>query len=352
MIQGVVFGDFYFYRKFLRNDRKKWWKMLKERHRTKSKRLRPIPLITGIYGFILGLGLTVIGIADLAERMAGVSAGSAGIVRCIAGFVLVSFGMYGIWDGIRDVIKPQKDTAWVLTRQFILTDADGKRSSHVSREVLQAQLSALVKKGEEASISLQILPPILIQGLGQFMQVSYFYCEVPRIVAFFVSDTGEYLARQRQAWPPEAEAFLEQFLVGVPDFSRWEEGTVTVCPGRAEGQSGRYLRIFGESWVDEHKFFSARDLELAAEGLSDGKYISVELGLEGVSLRIFSGTEERETVIMQIYVRAKGGFRTLVRKSTVTQAKFWLVKMFHEGPREALSGWQEDIFDSQERHWQ
>lgn len=47
------------------------------------------------------------------------------------------------------------------------------------------------------------------------------------------------------------------------------------------------LTIHGESWRDEHKFFSARDLELAVEGLEEGRYVKVDyqLGLAVLSVR-------------------------------------------------------------------
>ena len=312
---------------------------MKVRHHNKRKRLRFIPLIAGVYGLILGLGLTVIGIADLAESVAGISPGGMGVVRCIVGFALVSFGLYGIWDGIRDLVKPQRDAGWIQTNQFILTDAEGRRSSSVSREVLREQLIALAKKEEDADISLQILPPVWIQGVGRLIQISYLYGEFPRLVAFFESTDGGYTIRQKEADLSLAEVFMEQFLIGSPDFSYWEEGTMTVHPGHTEGGAGRYLRIFGESWHDEHRFFSARDLELAVEGLSGGKYKCVELGLKGASFRIFSDEEEKEIIIMQIYFEEESGFRSLIKKGTMTQVKFWLVKIFHEGLREVIAAW-------------
>ena len=158
-------------------------------------------------------------------------------------------------------------------------------------------------------------------------------------MAFFESTDGGYTIRQKEADLSLAEVFMEQFLIGSPDFSYWEEGTMTVHPGHTEGGAGRYLRIFGESWQDEHRFVSARDLELAVEGLSGGKYKCVELGLKGASFRIFSDEEEKEIIIMQIYFEEESGFRSLIKKGTMTQVKFWLVKIFHEGLREVIAAW-------------
>ena len=65
----------------------------------------------------------------------------------------------------------------------------------------------------------------------------------------------------------------------------------------------------------------------------------MELGLKGASFRIFSDEEEKEIIIMQIYFEEESGFRSLIKKGTMTQVKFWLVKIFHEGLREVIAAW-------------
>ncbi len=102
---------------------------MKVRHHNKRKRLRFIPLIAGVYGLILGLGVTVIGIADLAESVAGISPGGMGVVRCIVGFALVSFGLYGIWDGIRDLVTATKRCRMDTTNQLYTDRCSRERRS-------------------------------------------------------------------------------------------------------------------------------------------------------------------------------------------------------------------------------
>ena len=73
--------------------------MMRKNNRT-GKRLRLIPLILGSYGAFLGFGLVTIGLAEIKEGI--------GIVRLLIGLGMAGFGLLGIWDGVRDLMKPEK----------------------------------------------------------------------------------------------------------------------------------------------------------------------------------------------------------------------------------------------------
>ena len=53
-----------------------------------GKRLRLVPLILGCYGAFLGLGLAVIGLAEIKEGI--------GIARFLVGLGMAGFGLLGI----------------------------------------------------------------------------------------------------------------------------------------------------------------------------------------------------------------------------------------------------------------
>ena len=101
----------------------------KATHCKGGKRLRLIPLILGGYGAFLGFGLAVIGLAEMKEGI--------GIIRFLTGLGMAGFGLWGIWDGVRDLVRPDKKPEQAPVSQFILTDTAGNRSSLVTPDLLR-----------------------------------------------------------------------------------------------------------------------------------------------------------------------------------------------------------------------
>ena len=99
------------------------------------------------------------------------------------------------------------------------------------------------------------------------------------------------------------------------------------------------LVIFGESWHDEHKFFSARDVELAIEGIHEGKYTKAVLDWGTKAFDLFPGVQNDLMVIWCTNNTEKGDTRFLAKEGTVTQVKFWLVEYLNSGVLEETSGW-------------
>ena len=110
--------------------------MMRKKNGT-GKRLRLTPLILGGYAAFLGFGLAVIGLAEIREGI--------GIVRLLIGIGMAGFGLLGIWDGVRDLVGPDKKSEQSPASQFILTDTSGNRTSNVTVEVLQKQLESLME---------------------------------------------------------------------------------------------------------------------------------------------------------------------------------------------------------------
>jgi hypothetical protein len=99
------------------------------------------------------------------------------------------------------------------------------------------------------------------------------------------------------------------------------------------------LVIFGESWHDEHNFFSTRDVELAIEGIHEGKYTKVFMNWGTQALDFFPGVQNDLMVIWCTNNTGKGNTRFLAKEGTVTQVKFWLVNYLKSGVFEEMSGW-------------
>lgn len=309
---------------------------MKKKAGRKGKKLHLVPLILGAYSALLGISLMVLGLASFKE---GALPGTVGKLRLFGGLVLAGLGLFGIWDGIRDLLKSGKRTEEV-SYQYILTGIDGKRSSNVSKAQLQAQLEGLAKAGRNARVSLEVLPQPFLPDLGQLLQVTYVYADSPKLIAFFQPEGGPYAIRQKEADFAEAGRILERFLDGAIDFSSWEATEMEMKAKEASGR--RCLRIFGESWKDEHPFFSLRDLELTMEGLAEGKYQRMELLFDKISLCAFRKEGEESSLVLQLYLWDESRcLHIFERAFTLTQAKFWLVRIFYEGMPIELDGWNE-----------
>ena len=437
----------------------------KATHCKGGKRLRLIPLILGGYGAFLGFGLAVIGLAEMKEGI--------GIIRFLTGLGMVGFGLWGIWDGVRDLVRPDKKPEQAPASQFILTDTAGNRSSLVTPELLGKQMDILTESQNYRSFTLQILPPLPVEGFdGRLTHIICFYRSQIILAAYLESSKEGYGVYQKSTEPDKAVEWLKQLLAGNPDFSQWDsievnevedeetdeemeaengleteggdreiesengseaEGTDTESEAdtgmkkegtgeetkpengleteggdreiesengsEAEGtdteseadtgmekegtgeetesesepeshvlqgdveffwrqllhdQKGRManwhqlLVIFGESWHDEHKFFSARDVELAVEGIQQGKYQKVVLEWGIQAFDMFPGLQNDLMVIWCSDNRGGGDTRFFAREGTVTQVKFWLNGYLERGFSGEMSGWT-DITDQIEK---
>ena len=329
-----------------------------------GKRLRLVPLIAGGYGAFLGLGLIIIGLAQMGE--------GAGIVRLLMGLVITGFGLLGIWDGVRDLVKAEEKRETPAVTQFILTDTSGNRSSLVTREVLREQIDLLAKSEDPKRFSLQILPSLFLGEYGLLDQISCIYHGSVILVAFFNMPGNGYGIYQRNADPDAAAEWLGQVLAGSPDFSGWE--SVEVNDRQDEGQEydeddepaetqedpqdveafwrrllddqkgfmvswRQLLVIYGESWHNEHKFFSAKDVALAVKGIHEGKYRKASLVWERDIFDLFPGVQSDLTIIWRPDSIGKEDYRFLLKTGTATQIKFWLVNYLYHGLSQGTDGW-------------
>ena len=391
--------------------------MMRKNNRT-GKRLRLKPLILGGYGAFLGFGLIVIGFAEMKKGI--------GIVRLLIGIGMAGFGLLGIWDGVCDLVRPDKKPEQASVSQFILTDISGNRTSNVTAEVLQKQMERLMGSEKGGVFRIQILPPFAVQEIGNISQIFCMYHQLFRLTVFLDESKGGYESYHKSAEFDEAKDWFEKLLTGSADLSGWkkiengyddeEESTGeedaeweenSICPGETEdslegtneaaepaadsdkpdslrnteeigagkseadtrqteehiksfwqqlqreqkGQMRNWrqlLVIFGESWHDEHTFFSARDVELAIDGIHEGTYTKVFLEWGTQALDFFPGVQNDLMVIWCTNNTGKGDTRFLAKEGTVTQVKFWLVNYLNSGVFEEMSGWT-DITDQIEK---
>ena len=381
---------------------------MRKNNRT-GKRLRLTPLILGGYATFLGFGLIVIGLAEIKKGI--------GMIRLLIGIGMAGFGLLGVWDGVRDLVRPDKKHKQAPASQFILTDISGNRTSNVTVEALQKQMESLMGDDKGGVFRLQLLPPFAVQEIGNISQIFCMYHQLFGLTVFLDESKGGYESYHKSAAFDEAKDWFEKLLAGSADLSGWkkiengyddeeesseEEDTEgegsSICSGETEdsledtdeaaepaadfdkpdslinteeaglgkseadtrpteehiksfwqqlqieqkGQMRNWrqlLVIFGESWHDEHTFFSARDVELAMEGIYEGKYIKVFLEWGAQALDFFPGVQNDLMVIWRINNAGKGDTRFLVREGTVTQVKFWMAHYLKQGFFEEMSGW-------------
>lgn len=377
-----------------------------------------MPLILGGYAAFLGFGLVAIGLAEMKEGI--------GIVRLLIGLGMAGFGLLGIWDGVRDLVKPDKRQKQAPASQFILTDTSGNRTSNVTVEVLQKQLESLMESDKGGIFKLQILPPFAVQETGNISQIFCMYHQLFGLTVFLDESKGGYESYHKSAEFDEAKDWFEKLLTGSADLSGWkkiengyddedesseeedieweesrtyrgetedspedtdetaepvtgfdkpdalidteeataeesetdtrqtEENIKSFWQQLQREQKGQMrnwrqlLVIFGESWHDEHTFFSARDVELAIDGIHEGKYTKVVLEWGTQALDFFPGVQNDLMVIWCTNNTGKGNTRFLAKEGTVTQVKFWLVNYLNQGVFEEMSGWA-DITDQIEK---
>ena len=359
-----------------------------------GKRLRLIPLILGVYAAFLGFGLIVIGLAEMKEGI--------GIVRLLIGIGMAGFGLLGIWDGVRDLVGPDKKPEQASASQFILTDISGNRSSNVTVETIQKQMESLMGSDNGGIFKLQILPPFAVQETGNISQIFCMYHQLFGLTVFLDEPKGGYESYHKSAEFDEAKDWFEKLLTGSADLTGWKKiengydeeeesseeedieweesstsdsliNTEEAGLGKSEAdtrQTEEYIKsfwqqlqreqkgqmrnwrqllvIFGESWHDEHTFFSARDVELAIDGIHEGTYTKVFLEWGTWAIDLFPGVQNDLMVIWCTNNTGKGDTRFLAKEGTVTQVKFWLVNYLNSGVFEEMSGWA-DITDQIEK---
>ncbi len=313
--------------------------MMKKQHRN-GRRLHLVPLVAGGCITAVGLGSVVVGLFGLTKGI--------GFILTLYGLAVTGFGMLGVWDGVRDLVVPDKKMEITPARQFILTDVDGKCSSNVTIEILRTQLDLLVERNSRDGIHLQILPPVFDQEKGELKLISWLYhsCideDTIMVLAFFKHPEEGIWTWQKE--PDQAEDVLRQALEGRLDFTEWEKSTIEIQNESPTGGSRKCLHLFGENWENRLQFFSIRDVELAVKGIADGKYCRMELKLElelgVVAFYVCLSDEDRFVMVLHMLIWSEGELRAFEKTGNAVQVNFWLVQMLNEGLPTQLHDWKD-----------
>ncbi len=336
---------------------------MKKTQSKNRKRLHLAALILGAYAVCLGFGLVLAGLEDMK--------GAVGPIRLLLGLGMMGFGLFGVWDGLRDKLRPQKKRPLKSPTQYVLTDNSGNRTSNITAERIREELGKL-REGERDSFHLQLLTPLEIPEWGELKQISCTAQTTLTLLAFFQTADSGWRLRTKAMDLEAMAAWFRSLLEESLPLSGWNDGweTLEEIPGSpqetgdSENQEFRTrvlrnwagnlttwhqkLTIAGEAWRNEHKFFTAHDVELAAQGVYEGKYQYAILEWGSSSFDLLTDQEEQLQVIWctnRWDERARRYFR---KAGSVTQVKFWLIQYLNEGYMDeywddvtALAGGQE-----------
>ncbi len=308
------------------------------------KRLHLAALILGVYAVFLGFGLVLAGLEDLR--------GAAGPIRLALGAGMMAFGLFGVWDGLRDKLRPREKPVQTSPTQYVLADDAGNRTSNVTAERIREELGKL-REGD--GLHLQLLTPLEIPEWGELQQISCRVRPTLTLLAFFRTAEGGWRLRARAMDFEAAAGWFRRLLEESLDSSGWNDGWETLegIPGdpRDAGDpekqefKTRVLRnragnltawhqklvIVGEAWRNEHRFFTARDVELAAQGVYEGKYQYAALEWGSSSFDLLPDREEQLQVIWCTNIRDENARRYFRKTGTAAQAAFWLLQYLNEG---------------------
>lgn len=314
--------------------------------RRAPRRLHLAALALGAYGMCLGFGLIL---AALGSQDSAVS-----VIRLLLGIGLMGFGAYGVWDGVRDLIRPQAMRDLKSPTQYVLMDSAGNRTSNVTAERIREELGRL-REGDRDSFHLQLLTPLETSERGELLQVTCVLQPGLTLLALFRKAGGGWALCGRDADLESAAGWFRELLEGAPSFSGWETMEETSGGDQEEdAEDGREqplrtlqnwqgsraawyrrLTVAAESWRNEYRFFTLHDVELAAQGVYEGKYQYAILEWGSSSFDLLPDQEDQLQVIWCTNIHDERDRRYFRKAGTVNQVKFWLVEYLREGKMNA-----------------
>ncbi len=211
---------------------------------------------------------------------------------------------------------------------FALIDLRGRRTSRFDRRTIEDQLTGL--NGQGSRFALEPVELIPVPGLNG-VNFSRLECGITdqgmTLVAVLKMAGGQYqaLARpvgEREAWTAFAD-LLEQKR--VPDIAGWQ-------PLQAADQPRQRIRarlsISDRTGATrDYESFTRRDVELAGEGLAEGKYTVVALFAGPRYLYLKAGDASDGRITANASRPDPDKLRVFETKCTDRQAREWLIQM-------------------------
>ncbi|MCI9156464.1 MAG: hypothetical protein HFF44_05900 [Lawsonibacter sp.] len=233
--------------------------------------------------------------------------------------------------------------------QFTLIDLNGQRTSRFDRSTIEDQLTGLKQPGQHFELEPTELIPmpglagvalsrlsagIANQGLTLVITLK---CSAEPYTQEAVYKALAKPVSEREAWQTFAD-LLERRR--PPAFDR-ESGWQPLQAAEQPGQQARAKLMLSDRTgaTREYESFTRRDVELAGEGLAEGKYTVVALFAGPRYLYLKAGDQSDGRVTANASRPDPDKLRVFETKCTDRQAKAWLLEMF------------EGIFDPDFSRW-
>lgn len=225
---------------------------------------------------------------------------------------------------------------------FVLIDLQGRRTSRFDRRTVEDQLTGLT--GQGARFALEPVEVIPMPGLNG-VNFSRLECAVTgaglTLVAVLRMAGGSYQALARPVGEGEAwQAFADLLeKKRVPDTAGWQ---LLQAAEQSRQQVQVRLSLSDRTGATrEYNSFTRRDVELAGEGLSDGKYTVVALFAGARYLYLKAGDQLDGRITVNASRPDPDRLRVFETKCTDRQAREWLLEMFEGRFAPDFSQWRD-----------
>lgn len=223
---------------------------------------------------------------------------------------------------------------------FVLIDLQGRRTSRFDRKTVEDQLTGL--NGQGTHFALEPVELIPMPGLSG-VNFSRLECGITNqgltLIAVLKMTGGQYQALARPASEQEVWTAFADLLERkqVPDTAGWQLLQAAEQPRQ---QARARLSISDRTGATrDYDSFSRRDVELAGEGLAEGKYTVVALFAGPRYLYLKAGDKSDGRITVNASRPDPDKLRIFETKCTDRQAQEWLLQM------------SEGIFDPDFSQW-
>ena len=226
--------------------------------------------------------------------------------------------------------------------QFVLIDVNGRRTSRFDRRTVEDQLTALKQPGRHFELEpTELIPVPGLNGVS-FSRLSAGITNAGlTLVATLKMASGTYQALAKPASEREAWQAFSNLLERrqLPALSSWQPLQAAETPRQ---QARARLSLSDRTGATrDYESFTRRDVELAGEGLSSGKYTVVALFAGPRYLYLKAGDQSDGRVTANASRPDPDMLRVFETKCTGRQAREWLIQMSEGAFAPDFSQWKD-----------